>query len=191
MPQAAVRLSVLVSGLALGATGATLAIMGTGLPFAAAVLIAAAAAGLLHYVVLTRLHAPEPAPEHPSDRAPGTNPASITQTDRPHTGPIPEHDPTPEHEQTIAAGRAHLTALRHDIRGVLSPALIMSDRLVNHPDPAIQRAGQAVIHAIERAAALLAETRDPTITPPAAPSRAAASTAAPDVPAPPAPPPPA
>ena len=32
--------------------------------------------------------------------------------------------------------------LRHDIRGILSPALLTADRLLNHADPAVKRAGR-------------------------------------------------
>ena len=55
--------------------------------------------------------------------------------------------------------RAATATLRHDLRGVLSPALMMSDRLLNHADPSVQRAGQAVVKSIERATTLLGENR--------------------------------
>ena len=56
--------------------------------------------------------------------------------------------------------RAATAALRHDIRGVLSPALMMSDRLITHADPAVQRAGQAVVRSVERATSLLSTHRE-------------------------------
>ena len=56
--------------------------------------------------------------------------------------------------------------LRHDLRGALSPALIMSDRLLESTDPAVRRTGEAVIRSIERAAALLAAAK-PAPDPPA------------------------
>ncbi len=45
--------------------------------------------------------------------------------------------------------------LRHDLRGILSPALMVSDRLVNHADPAIRRAGESVVRSVDRATTLL------------------------------------
>jgi hypothetical protein len=55
--------------------------------------------------------------------------------------------------------------LRHDIRGALSPALLTADRLLTHADPAVQRAGDIVVRAVERAAALLSDP-PPAPTPP-------------------------
>ena len=52
------------------------------------------------------------------------------------------------------------TALRHDLRGVLSPALMMSDRLTSHADPSIRRAGEAVVKSVDRATAILAASKD-------------------------------
>ena len=46
---------------------------------------------------------------------------------------------------------AAASTLRHDLRGVLSPALMVADRLVNNPDPAIRRAGDAVVRSVDRA----------------------------------------
>lgn len=61
---------------------------------------------------------------------------------------------------TLEAYRGHTAALRHDLRGVLSPALMMSDRLLRHQDPTVQRAGQAVVRSVERATALLSSHKD-------------------------------
>jgi hypothetical protein len=47
--------------------------------------------------------------------------------------------------------------LRHDLRGVLSPALLTADRLLTNNDPAVKRAGQMMVLAVERASALLAD----------------------------------
>ena len=62
-------------------------------------------------------------------------------------------------EQALAAElEAHSAAtarMRHDLRGILSPALMMSDRLLRHDDPAVKRAGQAVVRSIERATVAL------------------------------------
>ncbi|MGI4953573.1 MAG: hypothetical protein ACRYGM_17345 [Janthinobacterium lividum] len=60
----------------------------------------------------------------------------------------------------IEAYRAATASLRHDLRGVLSPALMVSDRLLKHPDPVVERAGQAVVRSIERATSLLSSHRE-------------------------------
>ena len=74
--------------------------------------------------------------------------------------------------QAAAAGAAAAAVrlesqrrLRHDIRGALSPALLTADRLLTHSDPAVQRAGDIVVRAVERAAALLSDPA-PDATPP-------------------------
>ena len=59
----------------------------------------------------------------------------------------------------VDAIEKQVAGLRHDLRGALSPALIMSDRLLESTDPAVRRAGEAVIRSIERAAALLAAAK--------------------------------
>ena len=78
---------------------------------------------------------------------------------------LPGPDPAPA--ARLVAVEAALAALRHDVRGALSPALMMSDRLLASPDPAIVRAGQAVVKSVERATLLLNATKEPT--PPAHP----------------------
>ncbi len=50
--------------------------------------------------------------------------------------------------------------LRHDLRGALSPALLMVDRLLSSSDPSIRRAGEMTLRAVERASALLLEGDD-------------------------------
>ncbi len=70
--------------------------------------------------------------------------------------------------QTTTAERleAH-RRLRHDIRGALSPALLTADRLLTHAEPAVQRAGDIMVRAIEKAAALLNDPpADAAPTPP-------------------------
>ena len=76
----------------------------------------------------------------------------------------------------LDAYRSYTATLRHDIRGVLSPALMMSDRLLNHGDKGVQRAGQVVVRSVERATALLGAHKDaladdpaPAIAPPVDP----------------------
>ena len=45
--------------------------------------------------------------------------------------------------------------LPHELRGALLPAMMVSDRLLNSDDPAIRRAGDAVLRSVERAVALI------------------------------------
>lgn len=69
--------------------------------------------------------------------------------------PAPPANPV---QPGTAALDAQAAKLRHDLRGALSPALMVSDRLVDNPDPAVSRAGAAVVRSIERATELLAST---------------------------------
>ncbi len=59
----------------------------------------------------------------------------------------------------LAELRAHLVSLRHDIRGILSPALLVADRLLTHQEPHVRRAGEVMVRTVERASLRLAETR--------------------------------
>lgn len=92
---------------------------------------------------------------------------------------VPERPGEAEALRQLEAYRGYTAVLRHDIRGVLSPALMMSDRLLNHEDKGVQRAGQAVVRSVERATALLATHKEALSAVPEA-----ASTV-PDAPAPP------
>ena len=49
---------------------------------------------------------------------------------------------------------AALIKLGHDLRGVLSPAMLMSERLETHKDPAIREAGKVIAQSVDRASAL-------------------------------------
>ncbi len=59
----------------------------------------------------------------------------------------------------LAELRANLSGLRHDIRGILSPALLVADRLISHEDAGIRRAGEVMVRTVDRATARLGETR--------------------------------
>ncbi len=61
--------------------------------------------------------------------------------------------------QRLAALEAATSSLRHDLRGVLSPALLVADRLLAHSDPVGVRAGETVVKAVRRAEARLTETK--------------------------------
>ena len=129
------RLSILAGLAAFGAIGATLAVVGVGVPFLLAAALASVAAGLVQ-ALGQRLARPPPA----------ALPAGPTAEDALRT--------------QLDDYRTLTATLRHDLRGVLSPALMMSDRLLTHTDPAVQRAGTAVVRSIERATALLATSKD-------------------------------
>jgi hypothetical protein len=132
------RQSIFAGVAALGAIGLALALVGLGLPFVLAALVAAWAAGLAQYAALRTAAPVAPVP-----------PVAVPTT-----------PPVEALVQQLDDYRRHTAALRHDLRGVLSPALMMSDRLIKHPDAAVQRAGNAVVRSIDRATALLAESKD-------------------------------
>lgn len=65
--------------------------------------------------------------------------------------------------QRLKALEAQTSALRHDLRGMLSPALLTADRLTEHEDPKVSRTGQIVVRAINRATERLSATKDPPL----------------------------
>ena len=60
-------------------------------------------------------------------------------------------------EDPAIAHLAEMSTLRHELRGALSPALMVSDRLLRSEDPLIRRAGEAVVRSVERATALIGQ----------------------------------
>jgi hypothetical protein len=54
------------------------------------------------------------------------------------------------------------SSLRHDLRGILSPALLTSERLLGYEDPVVRRAGEIMVKTVERASVRLAETKGAT-----------------------------
>ena len=154
------QLSILGAFAAFGAIGATLALVGVGVPFLPAALAMSVAVGLVQWLAQRLIRRP-----------------------RAVFAPASSADEAQLHQQ-LEEYRTHSAVLRHDLRGVLSPALMMSDRLLKHPDPAVQRAGTAVVRSIERATALLATSKD--VMQPVLPGAVTPSAVAPDDPAPPA-----
>ena len=61
----------------------------------------------------------------------------------------------------LAELEAATSALRHDIRGMLAPALLVVDRLLAHSDPKVAKAGETVLKAIKRVEERLIATRPP------------------------------
>jgi hypothetical protein len=64
--------------------------------------------------------------------------------------------------ERLQALEAKTSSLRHDLRGILSPALLIAERLLAHEDPAIRRAGDVMMKTVERATDRLAETKRQT-----------------------------
>ena len=73
-----------------------------------------------------------------------------------------------QHELRAALWRnARLAALgtvvakvSHDLRGILTPALLTAERLQLNADPRVQRAGEILVQAVDRAADLVRRTLD-------------------------------
>ena len=50
-----------------------------------------------------------------------------------------------------------LRKLSHDLRGILSPAMMVAERLQNNADPAIRNAATLILESLDRAVARLGE----------------------------------
>ena len=61
----------------------------------------------------------------------------------------------------LAELEAATSMLRHDLRGMLAPALLVVDRLLAHSDPKVAKAGETVLKAIGRVEERLVATRPP------------------------------
>ena len=61
----------------------------------------------------------------------------------------------------LAELEATTSSIRHDIRGILAPALLVADRLLAHTDPRVVKAGETVVKSVRRAEERLKETRSP------------------------------
>ena len=61
----------------------------------------------------------------------------------------------------LAELEAAASMLRHDLRGMLAPALLVVDGLLAHSDPKVAKAGQTVLKAIRRVEERLIATRPP------------------------------
>ncbi len=75
------------------------------------------------------------------------------------TAKVGEQAGEPPAERRLAELEAVTSTLRHDIRGALSPAMLVADRLLDSTNPATKRAGEIVVASIERVEERLAETR--------------------------------
>ncbi|QJE73809.1 HAMP domain-containing histidine kinase [Aerophototrophica crusticola] len=66
-----------------------------------------------------------------------------------------------QRERLATVGTA-VTKINHDIRGILSSATLLSERLLDSPDPQVRRDGPRILAALERAAQLCGQTLDYT-----------------------------
>jgi signal transduction histidine kinase len=81
----------------------------------------------------------------------------------------------------LAALGTAVAKVNHDLRGILSPALLTAERLQTHADPGIRRAGDVLVRTVDRAAELMRRTLEFTReTPMALPRRRLALRAAVD-----------
>lgn len=60
----------------------------------------------------------------------------------------------------LAALGTVVAKVSHDVRSILTPALLNADRLQQHADPAVQRAGEIIAQAVERVTDLVHRTLD-------------------------------
>jgi signal transduction histidine kinase len=60
----------------------------------------------------------------------------------------------------LAALGTAVAKVNHDLRGILSPAMLTAERLQNHGDPGVKRAGDILMRAVERATELTRRTLD-------------------------------
>ncbi len=128
-----------MSGIAaFAACGLSLALLGLGMPYVACAAVSGACAGLLVYS-LGRWALPTPVA------------ANIA---------TPVEPPLPDLVVArLAELEREMSLLRHELRGALSPALMVSDRLLRSEDPLIRRAGDAVVRSVERATSLIGGDR--------------------------------
>ena len=147
-PAGLLALSVVGGVSAFAACGLSLALLGLGLPYLLCAAISGACAGLLIYAL-----------------GRWTTPAHTVSAP-------PEPPPVDPRLQRLVDLEREMSLLRHELRGALSPALMVSDRLLRSEDPLIRRAGDAVVRSVERATALIGGDRAASsdsgpVTPPA------------------------
>lgn len=72
-------------------------------------------------------------------------------------------DETPQKLKRLTELEAVASSLRHDVRGMLAPALLVADRLLAHADPKVVRAGETVVKSVRRVEQRLQETKSTDI----------------------------
>lgn len=151
LPALSVRLAALAGGLVAAAVlaswaAATSAVAGVLAAVLAGAVVGIAVHGMLQARILrplAKLHAAAGLPE---------------------TADIPDLEASLADLQRRAERLAKLecqtSGLRHDLRGILSPALLTADRLTGHDDPKVARTGEVVVRAINRATERLSATKE-------------------------------
>jgi signal transduction histidine kinase len=71
----------------------------------------------------------------------------------------------------LAALGAAMAKMSHDLRGILAPALLTADSLQLHQDPAVRRAGDTLVRAVDRATDLVRRSLEYTREGPPQPRR--------------------
>ena len=105
-----------------------------------------------HHQPWHRRHGRGPgAPRNPGPAAPG-------RRSRPHRRLMARS--IKEAEARILLLEQLVSSLRHDIRGAITPALLVSDGLRSNPDPRVQRAIDKIAQSVLRVTAMLDATRD-------------------------------
>ena len=66
-----------------------------------------------------------------------------------------DRDAAPPDDTKLHEALAANAQLRHDIRGALSPALLVADRLTGHGESGVVKAGNTVVRAVQRATEIL------------------------------------
>lgn len=56
----------------------------------------------------------------------------------------------PEQHASVAELEALVSTLRHDLRGLITPMALTSERLENHPDPLVQKSAKRVAETVRR-----------------------------------------
>ena len=59
----------------------------------------------------------------------------------------------------LAELEANTSSLRHDLRGILSPSLMLADRLLDHADPKVRRVGEVMVQTVDRCSERLGQTK--------------------------------
>ncbi|GAA4503643.1 HAMP domain-containing histidine kinase [Gluconacetobacter tumulicola] len=76
-------------------------------------------------------------------------PDPISDDDRPDSSPTGAPAGAPSDSLPASGSRSKVL---HDIRGLLSPALLSADRLSLHADPKVRELAEQIIRSIEQAA---------------------------------------
>ncbi len=61
-------------------------------------------------------------------------------------------------QQKLEDQKHALSALRHDLRGLLSPAMLAADQMSMHSDPHVRSCAERILESLDRAVALLKQS---------------------------------